>query len=379
MFVSPYIQLYRDASYLDLHNMSYEKNQLEQENTKTNRSTNNNTNSVNQKFRLQNGLTSSDMGEFKMYADWEHSDDTWYEKYGDRVPQIYYIDQETGIFKRVKMNGLFRFEPRDITPTKAFRKPLTPDTTYYPMEALDTHIVSAVDNFNKFGNTGEYGDLKITRTDTAHDGFTKFWTIMSDRKHSVNVNDDLQFGINIRNGIGTQVALGVDLFSYRLVCSNGAVARDKKFGSVQIYHKGNASEIEEKFVDAMTTVLEKAGKLLDYYKTMREITMTTKLLDYIVETSEIPLRYLPEKIVDVVTPRDDKELSETIIKLRDRNATLFDFFQGITNPLSRAVKLSQGEQGTATRQKLGFHGFTKHTTKLHQVVIKAIDSPRVYA
>lgn len=326
------------------------------------------------------GKVSTDSRDFLISADFANANKKYYDKYGDLVAPINYLNRQTMTLHPIGVNGLFRFEPRDISTEEAFKKPLTPQTSYLPMEVLDSNIYQALDNWNKFGNNGEFGDLKIIREDYAHNGFTKFWTILSDRKQDVKVGDLVQFGINVRNGIGTEVALGADLFSYRLSCQNGAVARSREFGSVRIYHKGNEEDIEGKFTDGFSQILEKAGTLLEYYKTMTDIKMSEKLLDYILEQSQIPLRYLPEKIVEVSIPTNkERELGEeVVVKLRDKNASLYEFFQGITNPLSRAIRLGDIKPPVGFRP-IGFKGFTEHTTKLHQVVINAIKNPRSYA
>lgn len=310
--------------------------------------------------------------EFILYADFENADKRYYEKLGDVVAPIEYLNPD-GKLTRAGVKGLFRFQYPEQPTSDAFRKPLTPGTSYYPHEEVESNIIKAIENLNKYGVSSEFGDFKLHRIDDSHQGFTRYWTVLSGRRESVTVGDDLQFGITVRNGIGTQVALGLDLFSYRLVCSNGAIARGSRFGSVQILHRGAVEEIEQRFIDGIASTIEKAKKLLEYYKLMTEVKLSQKLLDYIVETTELPLRYLPENIVDIITPRDDKTLDETIIKLRDRNATIWELFNGITKPMTEALNTAPHKS-----RHLQFHGFAKQSAKLHNVIIQAIERPKVY-
>jgi hypothetical protein len=62
------------------------------------------------------------------------------------------------------------------------------------------------------------------------------------------MKDEVRVGCVIRNSLGAGVALGADLFTYRLICENGAIAKGRDLGSIAIrfpdnqgYHQWSAS------------------------------------------------------------------------------------------------------------------------------------------
>ena len=65
--------------------------------------------------------------------------------------------------------------------------------------------------------------MHIVEEYEAHDGDSHYWTLLSNEFHKVD-KDKIKIGVAIRNGIGTNVSLGVDLYTVRQVCENGAVA-----------------------------------------------------------------------------------------------------------------------------------------------------------
>ena len=321
---------------------------------------------------------------FLLYADFTNADKTFEEKYGDINAPIQRRTSDNQ-FVNSKYNAWFRFDvtKRKLTkkidsrgivhniyeyeqdPTDAYKTLLKYSTLFLPHEEVQHHLFRALDNLNK---NLEYGKLTFKKFRDSHKGYTRFWEVLSDKRHDVQKGDIVQFGICLRNGIGTGIALGGDLWSYRLVCQNGAILRDSKLGSFTSVHKGTTEKMIEELVDGIAHTLSNYKTLLDNYKIWTETKLTQQKLLQIVKKARLPLKYLPDKIVEVKTRRDDKELKKPLIKLADPNANLWDFFNGVTEPLTKAA---HADRNTDDLKKISYNVYSKRTTRLHKALILA--------
>ncbi|MGZ8926746.1 MAG: hypothetical protein ACXW2E_12860, partial [Nitrososphaeraceae archaeon] len=79
--------------------------------------------------------------------------------------------------------------------------------------------------------------------------------------------------------------------------------------------------------------------------------------------------YLPEDYIEVVTKREDKTLPNAIVKLKRNDLSLWDFFNSVTDPLTRAVDTPKS---TKDIQKISYNIFAKRTSKLQQALIQVV-------
>lgn len=314
-----------------------------------------------------------DIRTFELQADFTNANKVFYDKYGDVIAPILYKTLYQDQMLHSGYNGWFRFYKKqngaECSETEAYRKLLKYSSVFLPHEEAEYHTFKAVESFNKNNDVEEFGDLKLQDEPRySHQGYTKYWKFLSDRKHAVKQNDLIQFGISFRNGIGTNVALGGDLYSYRLACLNGAVAKDKKRSFTAI-HKGSVQKMIEELVDGIAHIMQGYKQLLEAYQRFTVTKLTQQNLTQILQNADIPYYYLPEDIVEVISKKEDKTLPNTIVKLRKTDATLWDLFNGITNPLTRAEAL---DQSTKEMKKLSYSIFADRTSQLHKAMIPLV-------
>jgi len=193
----------------------------------------------------------------------------------------------------------------------------------YPHEAIDK-IVSELAKDVGF---------HIKDTNFTHGGKAKYWEVMSERfdnfkiKDSFEKDDEVAVGAVIRNGIGVGIALGADLFTYRLSCLNGAVARGKDIGTISIHHVGAIDVIKTKFVQGLTQIFEQSRKLADYYQQSVYIKINKRIAERF--ASQLPDKYLPN-FIEVDT---NKLTGKQEVYLRDNNVDLWRGFNDMTEKL----------------------------------------------
>lgn len=325
-----------------------------------------------------------DLRKFELEANFSAANFEYYKKYGDVTAPLVYRSYDGLNLLESGQKSLFRFYKKEETglecsTTEAYKKNLTGTEVYIPHEEVEYHNFKAIDNFNRnFEN--DFGRLKLVETRDANHGYTKYWTFMSDKKHEVKVGDTVQFGMNFRNGIGTFISLGGDVYSYRLACLNGAVTTDKKMGSFNIPHRRSATRMLEKLTDGLSHMIQNYKNLLETYRAFSVTKLTQQLLNQILREVDIPLIYLPPHLVDVTTKREDKNIigGNALIKLRRQDATLWDFFNSITEPLSRGIGMEAGSESFMTsdqRKKIKniqFRSFVDKTSQLHRAMIPLI-------
>lgn len=332
---------------------------------------------------------SSGIVSFQFPVDFKNADRRFEKKYGDVIAPVKYKAMD-GNFINSDQNAWFRFSTQNRklveklnsenvivneyeypagSEVAAYRKLIKRSTVFLPHEEAEDHFFKAIDNLNK---NNEYGRLKIEKEYYAHQGYSKFWTVLSDKRHSVEKGDIVQFGISLRNGIGTGTALGGDIYSFRLVCQNGAVAKDQTLGSFTILHRRTVDEILEDLVNGISKTLEAYSDILKYYKHWTNIKMTPKMLSTIVKRKFLPLSIYPEHAIEVVTKREDKTLKDPTVKLIDPNLNIWEFFNSITQVSTHEVNRKKGEKDSDGKRlnKINFEIFSWRTSKLQKTLME---------
>jgi len=325
-----------------------------------------------QEFKKIKQLEKKDYRKFEMYANFTDAQDEYHKKWGVITAPLVYMSKDglTPISSTHK--GYFKY-PKDeqgnlieVPTAEAYQKLIPNGTVVLPHEEAHERIDKAINNFNKSNKSSVFGTFKLEDDWEAHRTFTHYWQYLSDKQYDVKKDDTVQFGISFRNGIGTRVSLGGDLYSYRLSCENGAIVRDVKIGSFNIPHIISSQRMLEKLTDSLAYTIENYKKLLDYYKAFNITKLTQSLVDKILKKADLPLKYLPTDILNIRTKKDDKDLEEVEIKLHNKDATFWDLFNGITNPLTRAI------EETSESKRLAFNAFSKRTSRLHKAMMPLV-------
>jgi hypothetical protein len=168
-------------------------------------------------------------------------------------------------------------------------------------------------------------------------GYAMRIDLLSERKQAIEVDDIVQFGVSIRNSIDGSTALGVDGFTYRLACRNGATARIP-YVTFNAKHVGDVNKLLDAFREALRTALEYCHQLAELYRQATRIKVTKDIAERLVELN-LPMMYY--KYTPIRLKVDDKDVEIDVI----REDTLWNTFNGITyvithksraNPIARS-------------------------------------------
>jgi hypothetical protein len=175
--------------------------------------------------------------------------------------------------------------------------------------------------------------MKYTKT-----GYAMRIDLLSERKQPIEVNDLVQFGVSIRNSIDGSTALGVDGFTYRLACRNGATAKIPNV-TFNAKHVGDVNRLLDAFREALRTALEYCHQLAELYRQATRIKVTKDIAEKLVELN-LPMMYY--KYTPIRLNVDGREEVEVDVIRED---TLWNTFNSITyvithksraNPIARS-------------------------------------------
>lgn len=247
----------------------------------------------------------------------------------------------------------------------AFKKFLPRNTPFYPHEELNYQL-------NQILN-GELVESRfhVAEENESHAGYTHFWTLLSDKfnrklPHSYRLDDVVQVGILIRNGIQTDEALGIDIFTQALKCMNGAVARGPNFGSFAIKHVGSYEKMKEAFLQYIPLVIEKAQRVVDIYDKSTKLVMTQERAEkFFKKAKAVSNDYFPENFELDEDKRKDSEASvKDIVRFNPKgNVTVWETFNDFTQNLWHS-------------EKLKFSGKRNHTTQIHNALFDIVGEVR---
>jgi len=161
-------------------------------------------------------------------------------------------------------------------------------------------------------------------------GYAMRIDLLSERKQPIEVNDIVQFGVSIRNSIDGSTALGVDGFTYRLACRNGATARIPNV-TFNAKHVGNVDRLLDAFREALRTALEYCHQLAELYRKATRIKVTKEIAERLVEL-RFPVMYY--RYTPIRLSVDGKDVEVDVI----REDTLWNTFNGITYVITHKSK-----------------------------------------
>src|SRR5262245_33704692 len=293
-------------------------------------------------------------------VDPNNADRTWH-KYGHILSPVMLPDRE-GVYKiRAGHKVWFDFNRGEL-PQEAFRDLLQNKSVFYPFEEITSQLKTVIN--------GELKEYELKMRDWRFSRYEKagYCEVISEKKYHVvpdsHIKDDkVYFGAVVRNGIGINLSLGADLYTFREICSNGAVARSQKLGSIAINHVGTYQNMTQRFAEGIKQVFASVKRLMDYYDEMANINLTQEALQKVYARSKLPLAYMP-RYVDM--EKDKKAVHGHKVRLKEKNTVpLWKFFNDITKPMNKALD-----------DKMGFQRFEQKTTQLHLALVQIVDSAK---
>jgi hypothetical protein len=276
--------------------------------------------------------------------DYKNRVTTWQKQYGITEVPLHVRAADGQVYDDKKFKGVFK---NDLYKCIVGRKYVV-----YPNEECDTVLHQWVDRPNS--------GLKIVKQYFSHHGDASYWQILSDKYAEVQEGDKVQIGCLVRNSVGTYVALGADLFTYRLICKNGAIAKGQDLGSIAVRHVGDREVMVREFSKGLEQILERTKSLVTYYK--QAVKMKVNQLIAEEWAKRIPQRALPESVeVDTKTGK---------VKLTG-SPNLWSAFNEIT---AQSWKdLGKSEDPKKERKETAFSTKYYLTMHAHKVLIAAVD------
>jgi hypothetical protein len=297
---------------------------------------------------------------FSIYADMSKVDRTW-ERYGYLKAPLAVKKLNGELSSRSHKNQVVIYQ-------NEFKKLVSNVLAVTPHEFITENLQKYI--------LDELNDLKmyVHKEYDAHDGDSHFWTLLSEKKFTVGDRDDFQVGIVIRNGIGTNIALGADLYTMRVVCENGAVMRGKNYGSFSIPHLGKVQPIIEAFIKWIRMLYQKAETIPEFYEKLRKIKVNDKMATEIYKRMPFAAKYLPSNwsVTSRYTIKYLKSINQfdenaNHVEVHSKSQTLLDAFNEITEKQRDGLKAG----------RINFAAVSTHQVGLHNALIQIANQKRV--
>jgi len=210
--------------------------------------------------------------------DFKNEVTTWKEKYGITEPPLLAHGEDGQLYDDKRFKGIFK--------NGKYNKIVGRNYTVLPNEEVDEMLRDYI----KRTNSG----LEIVKSYSSHHGDAMYWQVLSSRQETVEKGDDVRIGCIVRNSVGTYVSLGADLFTYRLICSNGAIAKGQDLGTIAIRHIGNKDNMMLAFGKGIEHIMDRTAGLVRYYKQATKMKVNKLIAEE--WAKRIPQRALPESI-----------------------------------------------------------------------------------
>jgi Domain of unknown function (DUF932) len=307
-----------------------------------------------------------DIREVGVYADYTQADNVWKQKFGIvGVPVM-----ATDSVGNVVGNSGMKIEVQESADPKveSYIKVALPDSlTFVPHEAIDEltadngkllekKLLDFNPELKKNGFKIEYAKKK-----ESHKGLTAHWIVQTNLDAKINnswqKNDMMKFGFCIRNGYNTATSLGIDIFTMRLICENGAFHRSKSLQKMSFKHVGkDPKKLFATFETAIMKAIEDWAEVLQEYELMAKTKLNQKMTEYIYErNNNLPDRFFPDyyNVVDEKQRKKDQPLVVLAPNVqKNGTVTLWQNFNDMTKPLWRS---DQPETYTKKNGKEGTH------------------------
>ena len=137
-----------------------------------------------------------------------------------------------------------------------------------------------------------YGGRTVYHTDEK--SHRAYWTMVFPERYKIE-KENIQLGVQIRNSEDGSMGFGVDLFTFRLVCKNGAVVRTGDL-EIRAYWKHTKSlQLDiNALKDTIVQIVDRGKAILDNYKALTALKLNQEIAERLAE--RLPKKYLPEYI-----------------------------------------------------------------------------------
>src|SRR5262245_32755307 len=228
----------------------------------------------------------------------------------------------------------------------------------------------------------EFKIEKITEN-LSHNGLTKHWTVLTNVFQTVEDShvkkDQVQLGFTVRNGYNTRTSLGVDIFTWRLACENGAWAKGVDLaGSTAFRHIGNPKSLLKQLQTTIMEVTLQWSEIMKIYNKMARTKLTDKIANRLWNETrngwDINQRFFP-KYFQIDLKTDIKKKQAVTLTNQGRNVSVWESFNDMTHDLWRAqweqnytAKDKKGNDIERTRKPMAFDGMVSRERKLHEII-----------
>ena len=136
--------------------------------------------------------------------------------------------------------------------------------------------------YPKIGGCYEVSEKENTRS---------FWTLTFPDEYRVG-DEKIHLGLQIRNSEDGSLSFGVDLFTFRTICRNGAIVKTKDLAIKSYFRHTKRLEVKGlKLKNMILQILDRGQWILERYQRMMEIKMTLEVYE---KLKKIPRKYFPE-------------------------------------------------------------------------------------
>jgi len=118
-----------------------------------------------------------------------------------------------------------------------------------------------------------------------------FWTLTFPDEYRIG-DERIFLGLQIRNSEDGSLSFGVDLFTFRYLCKNGAMVRTRDL-RIKAYfkHTKHLTVDSRRIRNMIIQILDRGHLILDRYEQMMRIKMTLEVFE---KLKRIPRKYFPE-------------------------------------------------------------------------------------
>jgi hypothetical protein len=234
-------------------------------------------------------------------------------------------------------------------------------------------------------------DFKIERVKKhySHGEDTQYWEVHTNlivkiKNSYAGDNDQVKLGFAIRNGYNTDRSLGIDVFTYRLVCSNGAISKGSDLAKNSIRHVGKDPQaLVKAFHEALIMAVEEWFNVIDDYNKMATTQLTPKIAQYIYEQNpKMPRKFFPEYYAiptdEEIKKRQESKKPVPLVTLTNegKNVTLWENFNDMTYKLWRAQDPSLRDDKEEQRKKpIAFDRVAWRESQLHKAMRTVLNNP----
>lgn len=219
-----------------------------------------------------------------------------------------------------KLKGLFRKERKKRQDVFLLNKIVNRKYIVLPNEECDLIVGNTIDRIGK-----KYG-LKLYKTHHAYNGDAKYWEIRSNKQYVIEgshrAGDKVQLGIIVRNSVGCNVSFGADVFTFRLVCQNGAISKGKDLLSLKIPHYGKDSLkfMYESLSRRIEDLFFEGTELIRDYERAARLKIRQEAAELLVK--KVSHKYLPDYI--------DIDSENQKVTLKHTNNSFWQLFNYVT-------------------------------------------------